>query len=319
MKKVLIIRFSSIGDIVLTSPVVRCVKLQWDAEIHFLVKPAFVAAVHQNPNIDRLHLLHENLDETIENLKKENFDLILDLQKNLKSFRIRKSLGTKSITFNKLNIYKWMFVNLKVNKMPKKHLVDRYFESLSSLGIKNDDAGLDYFISQEDELDAMSQIRGIQYDVLVLGANYFTKRIPKEKCEDIIRQSKRKIVLLGGSDVADIAKELALTFPAETLNFTGKIGINVSAGIIKHAHRVVTSDTGLMHIAAAYQKEIIVVWGNTHPDFGMYPYFGARNNKKHIDFQVEDLPCRPCSKLGFSSCPNEHFKCMFENEILLPD
>jgi ADP-heptose:LPS heptosyltransferase len=316
--KVLIIRFSSLGDIVLTSPVVRCLKNQLNADIHFLVKPAFVASVNQNPYISRVHILHENINETTTALQKENFDLILDMQKNLKSFRIRKGLDVKSLSFNKLNLHKWLFVNLKINKLPAKHLVDRYFDAVTDLGIHDDGLGLDYFISQEDELDALSLIQGVRYDVLVLGANYNTKRIPFEKCVSIIQQSPRKIVLSGGSDVADIAAELSSAFPEETLNFCGKLGLNVSAGIVKHAHRVITGDTGLMHIAAAYQKEVYVVWGNTHPSFGMYPYYGSKSKVQFTSFQVENLSCRPCSKLGYNDCPKGHFKCMLENEINIP-
>jgi ADP-heptose:LPS heptosyltransferase len=316
--KVLVIRFSSVGDIVLTSPVVRCLKNQLNADIHFLVKPAFVATVNQNPYINRVHILHDNINESIATLQGENFDLVLDMQKNLKSFRIRKGLNVKSLSFNKLNLHKWLFVNFKINKLPARHLVDRYFDAVADLGIQNDGLGLDYFISQEDELDALSLIQGIRYDVLVLGANYFTKRIPLEKCVSIIQQNPRKIVLSGGSDVAEIAAELSSEFPEETLNFCGKIGLNVSAGIVKHAHRVITGDTGLMHIAAAYQKEVYVVWGNTHPAFGMYPYYGSKSKVQFTSFQVEDLSCRPCSKLGYADCPKGHFKCMMENEISIP-
>ncbi|MBK9150312.1 MAG: glycosyltransferase family 9 protein [Saprospiraceae bacterium] len=315
--KVLIIRLSSAGDIVLTSPIIRCLKLQKNAEIHYLVKPAFAATINQNPHVDKVWLLHDDIDETIALLKSKGFDLILDMQKNLKSFRIRKGLDVKSISFNKLNLHKWIFVNFKINKLPQKHLVDRYFESVQSLGIKDDGAGLDYFISQEDELDALALVQGIHYDVLVLGANYYTKRIPLEKCMEIVPQCTRKVVLLGGTDVADVAKELATQFPEETLNFCGKLGLNVSAGIVKHAHRVITGDTGLMHIAAAYQKEIHVIWGNTHPAFGMYPYYGYRNKSRFQSYQTEGLSCRPCSKLGYKSCPKGHFKCMMENNVKL--
>ena len=316
--KVLVIRFSSVGDIVLTSPVVRCLKNQLNADIHFLVKPGFIATVNQNPYINKIHILHDDINETIDSLQRENFDLVLDMQKNLKSFRIRKGLGIRSLSFNKLNLHKWLFVNFKVNKLPSKHLVDRYFDAVTDLGIHNDGLGLDYFISQEDELDALSLVQGIRYDILVLGANYYTKRIPLEKCKSIIRQNPRKIVLTGGSDVADIALELASAFPEETLNFCGKLGLNVSAGIVKHAHRVITGDTGLMHIAAAYQKEVYVVWGNTHPAFGMYPYYGSKSKVKFTSFQVENLSCRPCSKLGYTECPKGHFKCMLENKISIP-
>lgn len=303
---------------VLTTPVIRCIKQQTGAEVHYLIKPSFAHVIHENPYIDKIHRVSENLDDTIELLKSEGFDLVVDLQKNLKSIRISKALGIDSVTFTKLNIKKWLAVNFKINTLPKgKHLVDRYFESLGALGIKDDGLGLDYFIMPEDEYDAQELVRGIQYQVLVLGATYFTKRIPLEKCKEIIERYGRHTILVGGNDVSEIASSLAEQFPYKVINFCGKVGLGVSAGIIKHAQKVVTGDTGMMHIAAALQKEIIILWGNTIPEFGMYPYYGTKNSDKHIDLQVEGLSCRPCSKLGFDHCPKGHFKCM--HDIIIPN
>ncbi|MBK8516992.1 MAG: glycosyltransferase family 9 protein [Saprospiraceae bacterium] len=317
-RKILIIRFSSIGDIILTTPVIRCLKNQTKAEIHYLVKPAFAHVIHENPYIDRIHRLKDNIQDTIEELKNIGFDLIIDLHKNLRSIRISQTLGIKTIKYDKLNVSKWLAVNLKINKLPVgKHIVDRYFEAMSDLGIKDDGDGLDYFIMPEDEYDAQDLIKGVsEYQVLVLGATYFTKRIPKEKCIDIIALYKHPTILLGGKDVHDLAHEIAELFPKKVINFTGKIGLGVSAGIIKHASLVVSGDTGLMHIAAALQKELIVLWGNTIPEFGMYPFYGYNHPDSHTDYQVKDLSCRPCSKLGFDHCPKGHFKCMMDIKII---
>jgi ADP-heptose:LPS heptosyltransferase len=271
--------------------------------------------VQHNPFVDKVHHFHKSIKDTIDLLAEEKFDLIIDLQKNINSFRIKKGLNTAHITFDKLNIKKWILVNLKLNKLPNIHLVDRYFISLQPLGIKNDGKGLDYFILPEDEYDALSIVDGLKYDVLVLGANYFTKRIPLNKCEEIIQQSQNQIILLGGKDVSETADILAEKFPEKTINLCGKIGLGNSAGVIKHAHKVITGDTGLMHIAAALQKEIYILWGNTTPSFGMYPYYGSQNKSKSTSLEVEGLKCRPCSKLGFDSCPKGHFKCMLDQNI----
>lgn len=86
--------------------------------------------------------------------------------------------------------------------------------------------------------------------------------------------------------------------------------LNESAALLKQASVVITHDTGMMHIAAAFQKKIISIWGNTVPDFGMYPYL---NNEYRNSFKIienNDLSCRPCSKIGFDKCPTGHFKCM---------
>ncbi len=146
-KKILIIRFSSIGDVVLTTPVVRCVKNQLNAEIHFLIKPSFAHVIHENLYIDHIHHLKENIQDTIDILKAEKFDLVIDLQKNLRSYKICSALACKTIRFDKMNINKWLAVNLKINRLPSgKHLVDRYFEALQDLGVYDDGEGLYYLL-----------------------------------------------------------------------------------------------------------------------------------------------------------------------------
>jgi ADP-heptose:LPS heptosyltransferase len=316
VKKVLIIRFSSIGDIVLTTPIIRCIKQQLGSEVHYLTKPSFAHIIHENPYIDKIFKLKEPLSETIAELKAEGYDLIIDLQKNMRSYRIGMALHTKTIRYDKLNVRKWLSVRLKWNLLPeKKHLVDRYFEALQPLNIKDDGMGLDYFIMPEDEYDAQELVKGIKYQVLVLGATYFTKRIPKEKCVEIISGYSGHTLLAGGKDVSALAKELSQIFPEKVIDFCGKVGLGVSAGFVKHSRRVISGDTGLMHIAAALQKEVIVLWGNTIPEFGMYPYYGFNNSEKQINLEVNGLSCRPCSKLGFDECPKGHFKCMMEQKV----
>src|SRR5665811_495333 len=146
--KFLIIRFSSIGDIVLTTPVVRCLRKKFpDAQIHYLTKQSFASIVLTNAYINKVHVFKDDMDAIIEELKKENFDYIIDLHHNLRTLRIKQVLKKiKSFSFNKLNIQKWVFVNFKINIMPDKHIVDRYMETVKSLGVVNDGLGLDYFI-----------------------------------------------------------------------------------------------------------------------------------------------------------------------------
>lgn len=316
LSKILIIRFSSIGDIVLTTPVIRCLKQLTGAEIHFLVKPAFANVIRTNPYIDRCFTLNDSLSETISELKKENYDLIVDLHKNLRSFRISLSLGIKTIRYDKLNFKKWLFVHFKKDLLPKnKHLVDRYFDALQQIGVTNDGYGLDYTISKEDEDKALQMIQDQSYQILVLGATYYTKRIPQEKCQEIITKYTGITYLVGGNDVKELSENLTSLYADKVVNTCGNISLGVSAALIKYSQLVFTGDTGMMHIAAALQKEMIVIWGNTVPQFGMYPYYGHKNKAKHINKEVLGLSCRPCSKLGFDHCPKGHFKCMRDLEI----
>ena len=154
MKKILVIRFSSIGDIILTTPVVRCLKQQLPGtEIHFLTKKQYLPILEANPYIDKLYSIHEKIDEVIPELKRENYDQIIDLHKNFRSKGVILKLHKPSTTFSKVNIEKWLMVNLKINLLPKVHIVDRCFQAVEKLGVKNDNQGLDYFIPSKDEVD----------------------------------------------------------------------------------------------------------------------------------------------------------------------
>src|SRR5215204_3986235 len=171
--KFLIIRFSSIGDIVLTTPVVRCLKKQLpNVEIHYLIKPQFKIVMAHNPYVDKIHLLKEDWEQMIKELKKEKFDYIIDLHHNLRTLRLKKALKLPSFSFNKRNIEKLIFVKLKWNVMPKEHIIDRYMETVSSFGVYNDGAGMDYFIPKEDEVQQQDIPASHQfgYIAIVIGA-----------------------------------------------------------------------------------------------------------------------------------------------------
>jgi len=317
--KFLIVRFSSIGDIVLTSPVVRCLKQQVkDAEVHFLTKKSFAAVIQHNTFIDKKIYLEEELDELIPQLKNEKYDYVIDLHHNLRTLKLKRALGVKSFSFNKLNIEKWLMVNLKMNRLPDKHIVDRYMETVKSFGVVNDGKGLDYFITQEDgkAIERIPKIFQPGYIAFVIGAKHNTKKLPFEKIVSIIGKIHKPVLLMGGKEDFDEAEKILMAVEnhsqnqkPETYNACGKFSLNESAALVKHAEKVITHDTGLMHIAAAFKKEIISVWGNTIPEFGMYPYYGDFE-KRNSKFEVLGLSCRPCSKIGFEKCPKGHFKCM---------
>ena len=316
MIKILLIRFSSIGDIVLTSPVVRCIKKQIkEVEIHFVTKEVFSDVVINNPYISKLHTFKNDVDELYEELKEQQFDYLIDLHKNLRSFRLKQKLGVKSYSFNKLNIQKLLAVKLKaIHSLPTMHIVDRYLETVKKLGVVNDGAGLDYFITQKDEVDvALRYFNGVKkrFIVLVIGGSYYTKQIPYAKLKNICSETKLPLVLMGGKSDRKIAEELMKEFPA-LITTCGDYNINQSASIISQSEWVITSDTGLMHIASAFHKKIISIWGNTIPEFGMAPYKPTPENKI---IEVKGLSCRPCSKLGYKKCPKGHFKCMNDIDL----
>ena len=312
-KKVLIIRFSSIGDIVLTTPVVRCLKKQFNGEleIHYLTKSTYRSILEGNPYIDCLHSFDRSISEVIPNLKKESFDAIIDLHKNIRTFLVKLKLQKKSYSFNKLNIKKWLLVNFKLNILPKVHIVDRYLETIKQWNILNDGEGLDYFIPQKDEvsLESLPALFHSGYIGFAIGAKFSTKALPKEKIISICKKINKPILLLGGNEDNQLAEEIKTEIGDNIFVACGQYSINQSASLVKQAEKIITHDTGLMHIAAACKKEIICIWGNTVPDFGMHPYLPIKSNQP-TSIQVADLKCRPCSKIGFAKCPKKHFNCM---------
>lgn len=309
--KFLIIRFSSIGDIVLTSPIVRCIKKQYpNAEVHFVTKAVFSDVVKNNPYIDKHYGFSKDLNEIIPLLKSEKYHYVIDLHHNLRSLKLKMALGVKSFSFPKLNLQKFIAVNFKkLTVLPPTHIVDRYFKTLESLGVVNDGLGLDHFIATEDQFSLTDKFPGVpvnSYIALVAGGSYFTKQIPLNKLIAICSSSPKQFILLGGKADAAIGNELSKTCP-NVINACGALTLNQSAFVLKGAECVISSDTGLMHIAAAFKKKIFSIWGNTVPEFGMYPYLPGEGSKQ---LEVKGLQCRPCSKLGYKKCPRGHFNCM---------
>jgi ADP-heptose:LPS heptosyltransferase len=313
--KILIIRFSSIGDIVLTAPVVRCLKKQIpQAEIHFLTKTGFASLMESNPYISKIYSIKDKVDELRRELEQEAYDVVIDLHHNLRSARAKRMIGATAFSFNKLNIEKWLLVNFKVNRLPNVHIVDRYFETVKTLGVVNDNLGLDYFIPDKDAVDVASafKLSVTGYHALVVGGSYYTKQIPLNKLQEICKLSDKPVVVLGGKEDATTGQLLEKDFADKVFSACGKFSIHQSASIVKQADKVITSDTGLMHIASAFKKDIISLWGNTIPGFGMYPYLPSKNSKI---LEVKNLSCRPCSKLGYRKCPKGHFRCMQDIEV----
>jgi ADP-heptose:LPS heptosyltransferase len=319
LKKLLIIRLSSIGDIILTTPIIRCLKKQLsDVEVHYLTKKQYVPLLEANPYIDKLYSIIEKIDEIIPELKKENYDQVIDLHKNFRSKGVILKLQKPSTSFNKINIEKWLIVNLKINRLPKIHIVDRCFQAVEKLGVKNDNLGLDYFIPTRDQVDIKSLPVFHQAGFIgwVIGAKFNTKVYPEEKIIEACKRTDKPIVLLGGPEDAEKGERIKNEVGDTIYNSCGKLNINQSASLIKQAEKIITNDTGLMHIAAAFKKEIISLWGNTIPEFGMFPYMPGNEKRSHI-LEVKGLSCRPCSKLGYNKCPKGHFKCMNDLDIIL--
>lgn len=312
-KKFLLIRFSSIGDIVLTTPVIRCLKEQVPgAEVHFLTKEQYRILVKDNPYVDKVQVLDSSWELMMHQLQYEDYDYIIDLHHNLRTLRIKRALKTaQSFSFDKLNIEKWLFTTFKINRLPDVHIVDRYLDTVKSFGVVNDHKGLDYFYPDEDRVMAkdlpVSHLFG--FVGVVIGAALATKKMPTHKLAELCTAIHYPIVLLGGPEDQATGDAIAATDPIRIYNACGKFSLNESADLVHRAHLIITHDTGLMHIAAAFKKPIVSIWGNTVPAFGMGPYYGDATVKSECS-EVTGLRCRPCSKIGYKQCPKGHFKCM---------
>ena len=317
MKKILLIRFSSIGDIVLTTPVIRSLKKQLVCEVHAVTKKQNAALFQNNPHIDKVFSFEKELTEVLSKLKDEKYDFVVDLQKNLRSLKIKKALGVNSASFPKVNIQKWLLVNLKLNFLPDVRVVNRYFKAVEKLGVKNDREGLDYFIPQQDEVlvETIDPVLSQGYIGFVIGGQHFTKIFPPEKVAEVINKLELPVLLLGGKEDYKRGEEIAeLTKGKQVFNTCGKFNLNQSASLVKQCNVLITNDTGLMHIGAAFQRPTVSIWGNTVPAFGMYPYMPGKEDRYYIS-EVADLSCRPCSKLGHDKCPKKHFRCMMDQDV----
>lgn len=327
--KVLIIRFSSIGDIVLTTPVIRGVKEQLGAEVHFLTKDGFTAVLKSHPGIDRLWTIKKSISEVADDLARECFDHIIDLHVNLRTWELSARIALYHTlhlrnapktrlphwhSFSKLNLEKYLLTRFGINRMPEVHIVDRYLAAAAPLGVINDEGGLDYFISPEESVDLQAEKIPATFVAFVIGAAHATKRLTEPQMIDFCTALPHPIVLLGGPAELETGARIAAG-KSNVINACGRFSLGGSADLVRQASIVVTHDTGLMHIAAAFTKPIVSVWGNTVPAFGMYPYLPQQAvEEKQRRQEVDGLSCRPCSKIGHDQCPKGHFRCIKDQD-----
>lgn len=288
----------------------RLIKQQLkDAEVHFVTKSRFANVVNTNPYIDKVHLLGDSMKELKARLREENFNYVIDLHNNIRSARVRRFINAPSFTFKKLNVRKYLLVNFRINILPDVHIVDRYVDTLKSFGIKNDNRGLDFFIppGQDFNREQLPEFFRNNFIAFVIGGTWNTKKLPVHKIAEICNSIPYPVLLLGGKNEQEQGARITELTSSNVLDLTGKINLYQSSSLVRDARVVLANDTGLMHIAAAYQKKILTFWGNTVPAFGMYPYMTHRDS---MMMEVEGLTCRPCSKIGYRKCPSRHFRCM---------
>lgn len=297
--RILVLRFSSIGDVVLTSPVFRQLHAQLDGEteIHFLTKQAFVPLVEYHPAIHQAHGFTTDLTEVFDALMDLEFDYVIDLHRNVRSSIAKRKLQRLNFTVKKRNWDKWLLVRTGIDRLKGEHIVERYLDTARGFGLKDDGRGLDLVIPADAEVSADTLPAGLRkgFVALALGAAHEGKRMTEGQLRAICQNSEWPVVLLGGEGDVEMALRLAEEFGEHVWNAAGKFSILQSSSLVRQAKAVVAGDTGLMHIAAALRIPLVSVWGCTSPALGMSPW---RPHPSSVSIEPEGRKRRPCSKLG---------------------
>jgi heptosyltransferase-2 len=307
--KVLIIRLSSIGDIVLTSALVRSIYDAGYTNIDFLTKPNYEEVAKAIPQISEVLTTTNSIINTAKILKARKYDLIIDLQHKLYTVGLRFLMWQSNFyVWQKKSLQKQLFVWTKNQCfLPKENMVESYFNSINTFNISYDRQYTDFLIDKDKILLPINLPD--KYHVWVMGATHFTKRMPISEVEKIMHSFEIPTVLIGGDDVIADAERLHKSLPKFTINLCGKTNITTSAYIMKNAVCTYTQDTGMMHIAAALGCNIVSFWGGTSPKLGFKPL--QKNGNTITCIAKENLACRPCSKYGRSNCPKGHLECMY--------
>jgi len=300
VKKLLIIRLSSLGDILLTTPLIRSIKKQYpQISIDFILKEQYRDILKHNKFITNMLLYEKDEDK----LSSNNYNLIIDLQNNFRSRKITRSLKSTAIKFNKHNFEKFLLVHFKINRLRSLPQIPvRYSNTISNFNL--DDGGLDLFLPENINSNLIDTKK---YIGMAPGSKHFTKMWPIDYYVQLGEELKHNgydIVLFGGKDDEQICKQIkdALPFAVNLCNDNDLIQTVTN---MKRCLAVVCNDSGLMHAACAVKVPVLTFFGSTVQEFGFGPY---KNN--NLILENNSLTCRPCSHIGRNSCPKKHFRCM---------
>lgn len=324
---------SSLGDVLLTTPLIRILRKKYpNAEIDFLVRPEYSELLRHNPHVTNL-LLYDiregfpGLQKLKRKLRSENYHVLLDLHRNLRSIYLR--LRTPFSPFSNAKIYRikknqiirFLLVKLKINLYRKIYgspipVWKKYILAAKPLGLEPDGQGLEFFLPPELSNIIPTQINelppGNWKVVMAPGARHFTKRWLPEYFAELIRRLHQsyglKTILVGGPEDVAVTNNILQLLPDQiAASFAAKLSISETASVIKNAALVISNDSGLMHVASAFNRPLIAIFGSTVEELGFFPY-----SSKAVVLENEGLYCRPCSHIGRGSCPEKHFRCMKE-------
>jgi lipopolysaccharide heptosyltransferase II len=322
--KFLIIRFSSIGDVILTTPLIRCLRAAYpESQIDFLVKKEFAIVLSQNPHISNSITFDKKAGKgelaRIKTLvRNSGYTHILDIQKNIRSIYISNGSGAKVSSFSKKIFARDMLIRFNINLYKEvKPVYLRYFESADKLGVAYDKCGTEVFppISDSGKITGLLQENNYlpQFPLLVVapGAQWENKRWPVEgfaaAADTFCEQTGAKTILIGGPGDIEICNSVHSLMKTPSLNLAGKLSLMGSAALLGKASMVFTNDTGMLHMAQAMKAPVVAVYGPTTRELGFFP---IPENSRVAETEIS---CRPCTQKGLHHCPKKHFRCM--NEI----
>lgn len=320
--KTLVMRFSSAGDIILTSLFVRALRRRYpDAEIHYLTKQAFAPLVEHSPYLNRVITIANDAGmRDLAKLKSEmirqnggDYDIVFDLHNSLRSRYMRAGLGKELAIFHKPTFKKWLLVKRKINRLrPVVPIPERYLKVGERYGLVNDGEGLDLFIG--GTLSPIVPQDGNLTVALAPGAKHATKRWLAENFAALGTMLSgdygARIVLLGSAAERELCAGIDSSIAGESINLAGQTTLLETAAVVDSCDLVVANDSALAHVAAARKRPVISIFGSTVQEFGFTPY-GTRS----VIVERAGLYCRPCTTIGRESCPEGHFRCMREISV----
>jgi heptosyltransferase-2 len=306
VNKLLIIRLSSLGDILLTTPLIRSIKVRYPSiKIDFVVRDEYKNAISSNVYLENIHVYRRDRPNTdlVETLRSREYDIVADLQNNFRSNTLTQNLSGWHYKFKKLNIKKFLLVHTKLNFLKDaKQIPERYAEALGENIL--DDSGLDFFIPEGIE-PSMSE--NGKYMGLCPGAQHFTKMWPEEYFVELgnkLNDMGYKVVLLGGNSDRLLCRMLQFKIK-NSIDVSNENKLHQLAADMKMCKGIVCNDSGLMHLASALRIPLVTIFGSSVVEFGFTPYLA-----ESTVLENDSLNCRPCSHVGKSACPRDHFNCM---------
>ncbi|MCP5063854.1 MAG: glycosyltransferase family 9 protein [Ignavibacteriae bacterium] len=306
VKNILIVRLSSLGDILLTTPLIRSLKnSNPNIKIDFVVRKEFKDTVLHNPHLNNIYQVtrDQNYSELRDQLSKTEYDVVIDLQNNLRSRSLTKKISKNIFRFKKPNIDKFLLVNFKLNLFKKIiSIPERYANSLPNFNL--DEESLELFLPNEikSDIEQSTNIIG-----LCPGSVHKTKMWLEEyfvELGNLLVQNNYKVFLFGGKSDREICKSISNQIE-QSIDLSNDNKLFELSANMRMCKTIVCNDSGLMHTAVANNVPVVAVFGSTVKEFGFTPY-----KNKSLVIEKNELTCRPCSHIGLGECPKKHFECM---------